>query len=793
MTKSNRKNTLAAVVGACVAMQGASSVVAEEGFVLEEVIVTATKRATSLQDTPLAISAFDSDTLTENHVSNIFDLRGMAPSLQIRANGDHNVPLVFIRGQGTINQTEAGDPAVAFYTDGVFAARSQGSIALMYDMERVEVLRGPQGTLFGRNSTAGAISLHTAKPTETFEANASLTLGSRNRQEVKMMLNAPLTDKWAVRFAGVSDEQEGETEFAEGNPFSGQENYGTKDVSSFRASSLFKPTDNVTWNISYENYSNQGTGDVPTRDYDNRVNDATQAGAVDLVSESIRTRLDIDFANDLTLSYIGGFTDMDQSQIYGSEHQGDFRATTDSHHESSQHEIQLKNSDDSRFRWTAGLFMFEEDNSIRFDIPHGSWGFTGQDQGTVLSTFVQPDRSLESFSGYVQGTFDVTDDFRLTAGVRTTEDERADVGGRSIDCTYDPGRGALPAIAASGAALNGEQGCYYRQINDMDGTWSNETYMVRGEWDLNDDILLFASYATGWKSGVLADGQNVNTSGSPVNTNESPDIAGNNLIPQQPEENDSLEIGIKSTLLDGRMTANANLFFMGYTDMQVTAAIINPVTGQSTLTSTNAGEATIDGLEFTINYAVSEAGTLTLTGSFLDATYDEFLGAEANYGNATGRQWNSCGLGENADGSCVGNVFDFSGNTLPNAPETAINVSYKHEIALNSGATLTPRVRVSYQSETFLTQENRGDRAPGTNGPTDPGESNFDTQDAYTKVDLSLAYLSKDSRWGAELYVTNATDEAIKEENAINGGQNVTFNTYAASREAGIRFNYSFD
>jgi iron complex outermembrane receptor protein len=792
-TKNNQK-ALAAIVGAVVALQGTSALAQDDSIrTLEEIVVTATKRATSIQDTPLAISAFDASTLEENHVSNIFDLRGMAPSLQIRANGDHNVPLVFIRGQGTINQTEAGDPAVAFYTDGIFAARSQGSIALMYDMERVEVLRGPQGTLFGRNSTAGAIALHTAKPSDTFEAEGSLTMGSRDRQEVKMMVNTPITENWAMRFAGVTDEQKGETRFTAGNQFQGQEQYGTKDVSSYRISSLYTPSENLSWNLSYESYSNQGTGDVPTRDPDYRQNDATAPGAVDLNSESIRTRVDYEMGNDLTLSYIGGYTDMDQAQLYGSEHNGDYRATTSSGHSATQHELQLKNSDDSAFRWTAGLFSFEEDNDIRFDIPHGSWGFTGQDQGTVLSTFVQPSRGLDSTSAYVQGTYDVSDDFRVTAGLRHTEDEREDVGGRSIDCTYDPGRDALPAIAASAADLNGGQGCYFRQINDMDGSWSNTTYLARAEWDLSDDVLIFMSYATGWKSGVLADGQNVNTTGSPVNTDASPDIAGNNLIPQQPEENDSLELGIKSTLLDGRMTLNANLFFMDYTDMQVTAAVINPVTGQSTLTSTNAGSATINGLEFTMNYAVGAAGTLAVTGSFLDATYDDFDGSETNYSNAAGLQWNPCSFGTSDAGTCVGGVFDYSGNTLPNAPEMTLNVSYKHEFQLDNGAVLTPRVRLSYQDDTYLTQENRGDRPAGTNGPTDPGEANFDTQDAYAKIDFSLAYQSADSRWGAELYVNNATDEDIKEELAINGGQDVTFATYAPSREAGLRLNFSFD
>lgn len=784
MQKKYSISLLSAVIAASVHGQ----VFAEN--VLEELVVTASKRSVSLQDTPLAISAFDQSTLVENHVSNIYDLRGMAPSLQIRSNGDHGVPLIFIRGQGTIDQTEAGDQAVAFYTDGVFAARSQGSTALMYDMERVEILRGPQGTLFGRNSTAGAISLITAKPTQDFEAKASLTFGSRERQEIRFSLNTPITDKWALRFAGVTDEQEGETKFSEGNQFASQEKYGTKDMSSFRVSSLFQPTDAIDWHLTYETFSNQGTGDVASVDGNNRVNNATAAGAIDLVSDNYRTRFDYTFKNDMVLSYIGGYTDMSQSQMHGNGAQGDTRNTVASSHTSTSHELQLKNSDDSRFRWTAGLFWFEEENDIRFDMLHGSWAFTPQDETTVLSSFQQPERSLESQSGYVQGTFDITEDWRITAGVRTTEDTRKDVGGRSIDCNYAHGPSAINVEYANMQAIvdSGARGCYYREINDMKGDWSNETYLARVEWDVNDDIMLFLSYATGWKSGVLQDGKPA----SLTNTNENPDIAFNSTKIQQPEENSSFELGIKSTLLDGAMTLNANLFLMDYTDMQVTSAVIDPVTQSSTLTKTNAGSATIQGLEFTVNYAVGEAGLLTLTGSFLDATYDDYDGKENNFGGDNGLLWNDCSQGLDSDptNTCVNGLWDFSGNTLPNAPEVALNISYKHDFTLADGAILTPRIRLSYQDDTYLTYENRGDRPAGTLSPTDPGESDFDRQEAYTKVDASIRYVSADDKWNMELYVNNLSDAEIKQELFI-GGEKSSY-IWAPSREAGFRIGYQF-
>jgi iron complex outermembrane receptor protein len=791
-----KRNAIALAVAASLAVPLSAS-----AYELEEILVTATKRSTSIQDTPLAITAIDGESLTENHVTNIYDLRGMVPSLQVRYNGDHGVPLIFIRGQGAINQTEAGDQAVAFYTDGVFSARSQGSTALMYDMERVELLRGPQGTLFGRNSTAGAVSLITAKPNlEDLSGDASVSIGSRSRRELRAVLNAPISENWALRFAGVTDQQDGATKFATGNEFSSSRNYGTKDLSSVRISSLYQPSDNLSWFLSYENFANNGTADLPSFDSDDRINDATSAGNIDLETDTIRTRLDYEFENGLTLSYIGGFTDMSQTQIYGNQFQGDTRETVSSGHDSTQHELQLKNSDDARFRWTAGLFNFEENNDIRFDILHGSWGFTPQDgagqfnadgtpDNTVLSTFVQPSRGLDSNSAYFQGTYDITDDFRVTGGVRYTDDERQDIGGRSIDCTFAQGPGPISITFPNQQSIvdAGVQGCYYRQINDMKGSWSNETFLARAEWDLSENVMAFMSYATGWKSGVLQDGNNA----SPTNTNENPDIASNNLLPQQPEENDSFELGIKSTLLDGRMTFNANLFLMDYTDMQVTAAVINPVTGQSTLTNTNAGSATIKGLEFETRYLVGDNGTLGVTGSFLDATYDEFFGQETNFNNANGSQWNSCAFGDAVGGGCVGGVWDFSGNTLPNAPEVMLNFNYKHRFELANGGQIEPRLRVVYQDDTFLTQENRGNRAPGTYGAGDPGESNFDVQEAYTKVDASVSYVSPEARWALEFYVNNLTDEGIKQEIQIGGNQ--TAFTWAPPRESGLRLRVNFN
>ncbi len=759
-------------------------VVAEQ-LMLEEITVTATKRATSLQDTALAISAFSQDTLTTNHVTNLFDLQGMVPNLHIQENGDHNIPLIYIRGQGTADQTEAGDQGIAFYIDGVFAARSQGATALMYDMERVEVLRGPQGTLFGRNSTAGALSLHTAKPVQEFEASAGMTAGNRSRRGYSAMVNIPVTSDWAVRFAGTSDQQDGDIDFA-GGLVSSQQKYGAKDLSSYRVSSMYTPTDSISWFLSYENFTNQGTGNVPVTDGDNRVDASTTSGFVDLNSDSWRTRVDWDLNDDLTFSYIGGYTEFDQSQLWGSAASGDVRETVWSFHEATQHEIQLKNSDDNRLRWTVGAFFFEEDNGIRFDMRHSSWGnHDNNSTGNLdtLSTFIQPGRTLESTSFFGQATFDVTDRFRLTAGLRDTNDEREDKGGRSIDCTQAY-IGDLPTPVAQGSDLTG-QGCWVRQYNDMGGEWSKVTGMFRAEFDISDDVMLFASYGTGWKSGVLQDGQNSSA------TNGLIDRAGNNLLIQKPEENDAIELGIKSTWLDGAMTLNANLFFMNYDDMQVTAAVIDEATDTSVLTKTNAGGATMEGLEVDMNWKVSQGGLLIASFSYLQAEYDELYSKDATWQSRGHEFGNPCRENDGV-GGCVDDIISFAGNTLPFAPEYALTVSYMHDFVLASGATVTPRLRVSYQDEMFLTQENRGDRPAGFIDINDPGEKDIDRQEAYAKVDVSVTYLSEDAKWSLEGFINNATDEQIKQGVWMSNSAYETAYQWTPSRNSGVRITYNF-
>src|SRR5262249_9032579 len=160
----------------------------------------------------------------------------------------------------------------------------------------------------------------------------------------------------------AKEERDGLTKFTPGNQFETNRNYGTIDLSSYRISSMLQPTDNISWYLAYENFRNTGTGDVGSLDFDDRVNNATAPGNIDLDSDNLRTRLDIGFGDGYTVSYIGGHSEFDQSQLYGNGAQGDTRNTVYSTYDADQHELQLVSPSNRKFTWTAGLFYFKEDN-----------------------------------------------------------------------------------------------------------------------------------------------------------------------------------------------------------------------------------------------------------------------------------------------------------------------------------------------------------------------------------------------------------------------------------------------
>jgi iron complex outermembrane receptor protein len=267
---------------------------------IEEIVVTATKRDTSLMATPLSVSAFDQDRLTQRGVLNLTDMGSLVPNMQVGYSPSDSGVQVTIRGITSNNFTELGDPTVAIHIDGMYSPRPQGGMALLHDVERVEIMRGPQGTLFGRNSTSGAINIITARPqTDAISGQANLSYGNRDHVNLNGWVNIPLGDKFALRFAGMTDmadsfidqdkdmfdlawDTDGDGSFAgprdvapDGIPNVDQRRahevdasdaYGNSDRWGARAALRFAPNDNFDWMLTYEKFQDNSAGMINLKD-----------------------------------------------------------------------------------------------------------------------------------------------------------------------------------------------------------------------------------------------------------------------------------------------------------------------------------------------------------------------------------------------------------------------------------------------------------------------------------------------------------------------------------------------
>lgn len=459
--------------------------VAQEEDILEEIVVTATRMETDLMSTSIAVSAFSQEQLTRDGIRDIRDASDLVPNFDVAFSPSDSGVQLTMRGINSNNFTEIGDPSVAFHVDGVYSPRPQGATALMFDLERLEVMRGPQGTLFGRNSAAGSVNVITAKPsTDGVYATFGAEVGNRSQMNALGTLNVPIGDNFAVRGNffieqrdGFADQDSG-TKDLEGIGNSGpdgipdmdqrrnhavseDEYYGNSDRWAARLSAMWFPTDTLDWRVSFETAQDNSAGwpIAPNCEANPdlcRYNgggidyvDPNIPGYLDLQMDAVRSHINWGFTDDLTLVYNFGWALQERVQ----EWDGDmgwrpvpgpttgwlnrnqpwdslYLATADSSYESFSHELQLQGQT-GPVTWIVGAFDFREDNEIIFDVEIPFCCSTGALGGI---SFVQPERKLESQALFGQATWHITDQWHLTFGYRYTEDTREDVGGRNIGC-----------------------------------------------------------------------------------------------------------------------------------------------------------------------------------------------------------------------------------------------------------------------------------------------------------------------------------------------------------------------
>lgn len=759
----------------------------EATFIGEEIVVTAERREGDIQETPIAVSAFSQQTIEEAHVNDLAGLQILMPNLTVEQHGDSGGVHVYLRGVGSANHTELGDPAVSFHIDEVYSPRPQGATVLMYDLERVEVLRGPQGTLFGRNSTAGTVNVVTAKPViGLFDSYVDVTMGDYNLIATRAMVNVPVSDTFALRLATATERHDGYVDFQPRSSAVHSRKYQAADQEAVRLTALWEPNDRWRVTAAMDYFNDNGTGNIalmqrPRSGQDLRSALVDTAGFLEQDSLGFRLRADVDITPTLQLSYIGGYTEMkrqnasdnDGGAILGfkQEHRTEW-----SNFDSYSHELALKSTGDSRFQWITGAYLVHEDNAIRFDIDISQIPVPPEPEVIVVvpvdpedtawaMSFIQPKRTLDSQALFAQGTLGVTDTFYVTAGARYTDEEKEDVGGRNWVCPQ------FGATIGSGGRLIGPGGVVSEETCDSDyapGTWpgggandgktsdSKTTYLLRGEFDLGTDSMLYVSGSTGFKSGGLSDG-------------------GRRHLP---EELTNYEVGWKATYPDSRLSLNVAAFYMDYEDLQVSAVERLP-SGQQQLVTSNAAAASIKGVEVEFGWYPTAYDSFTGFASWLDAEYDDFQTIDTTY----------------FDGGNLDNTVNLAGQPLRHAPEFSLTGIYEHSFLLDNGGAVVPRITFHYETDTIISPFN--DVYPDLY--RDEGQ-----QDAYTRTDLSLRYQSPKGNWTIEGFVLNLEDEDVKTDiaavgNSSNGtptspptnrGHLLAF--YNPPRTVGVRVNVRF-
>jgi iron complex outermembrane receptor protein len=537
---------------------------------LEEVTVTAQKRSENLQDVPLAVTAINADTLLQNGGQNVQGIEGLVPNVEI--NTSNAATGVAIRGIFSTNDSAQGDPAAAYHVDGVYLGRPQSVGGLLFDIDHIEVLRGPQGTLYGRNATAGAINIVTRRPTFQNEGQIGAEIGNYGLYGFSGVGNVTTGDKLAARLAFRTLKRDG---------FAVDERSDDLDSKSVRTEVLLNPTSDLSVLLAADYDSRQGVGSAAYRLAVPRVDPrSTNVSVPDAHIDSknwgahLELNWDLDFA---TLTMLPAYHHLDLDHRYASDRQIQWNQDVDQ----NSFEARLASSADRRLTWIVGAFYWEElQEYVQTLLPPPT---------TVRFGYTHIDSYSRAAFG--QATLAFTDSLRVTAGLRYTDDRKKQ-------------NGSTQVRVASGALVSNIP-------NVADSSWNKLNWKATLEYDLAARSLLYATAATGYKAGGNYDG-----------------LAPNSY---EPEEVMSYEVGSKNRLFGGALQLNVDVFRYGYHDYQASQlgclnlpANLAPCSASGRLTY-NADKAHVWGLEAEMQWAITPADRLNMVAAYTESEFDDFV------------------------------------------------------------------------------------------------------------------------------------------------------------------------
>lgn len=715
-----------------------------EGYVLEEVIVSAQKRSESLQEVPVAVTAISGESIGEGGVTGLNDISRQTPGFTMT---QFNIaePQLYIRGIGSTQDSAGSDSPVAMFLDEVYIGRSGGVSFELYDIERVEVLRGPQGTLFGKNVVGGAISVVTTKPSEEFRAKVGLTAGNHGLTVVSGLINGALTDTTNGKFSFSKKDTDGYAK----NISTGQDTHDVDNFSS-RAQLAIHPSDEleILLGVDYSKDKNNGNcriiGEldkdprslVPL--YKQAVAATTQGNIRECVGD-VETYQERDVGGVLakvnwdmqlgTLTSISAYRESDYRWLddvsglpaavlplivhdYAEEKSDQF-----------SQEIRLTSDNDDSLQWLLGYYYMREniDRRERFQSqignddptsilgPNGPLGAARFAAGDV--EFFQ-DVESESHALFGQLTYSLNDDLAFSLGGRWSYDKKSVI--QSALDYEGLGHAGVPLSLAPP----------YADARASD-SWSEFTPSFSVDYQINDDGFIYLTVAKGYKSGAFI-GQA--TSAAAATT------------PLEPEQATSYEFGAKTEWFDNRLRLNTSVFKIDYSDLQVFS-----LKGFS-LVSDNA-EATSKGLDVEFVAAITESFHLSGSWSYLDAQYNTYLSGED----------------------------DYSGNVLPRAPKHSRSIKASYLQPFSNGSELELSLSYDYKSKFYF----------------DPDNSPLREEQAVELMNASASWYSPEDDWRVMAWVKNLADEEYRLHSAISGFAG-TVNLYAPPRSFGVTVEHTF-
>ncbi|MFK7956303.1 MAG: TonB-dependent receptor [Lysobacterales bacterium] len=777
------------------AVSGAALLPASVGAqALEEIVVSATRRAeTDLQTTPISISAVSSAEFDKLFAQDIGEIALFVPNFSAATVTGFNAASFAMRGAAETDIIVYFDPKVGVIVDDFVVPHVQTQLLEPFDVESIEVLRGPQGTLFGKNTTAGAVVVRTKRPEIGSDSlQASLTYAEYNDAKIRFAGNKSISDTLAFRFAGLYQQSDGYYQngkvdtptdafgagLGDAGAISGQtvagdgRDLGGKDVFSGRAKMLWQPNDQLTLLGQLEfikdrsdpvpvvNTTDPASGQLATLFGFPGVSGGDPLDQAGLHRSSVvgldgNQEVDV-FGAYLNLEYemtnhtfygLAGFRNQESrlpNEYLGTAYESFFSATRDDDRDTFQLEGRIASNNDGAFNYVLGAFY--QTNDVEFCVLQqlGLTEFFGSAVPGVLDNrnplLLCNRQDAEATAIFADVTYDFTDRFQLGVGLRFTDEEKDYVARQGLPV------GVIFPNGGFNEPLDGQDFSLVSGLVSRDSdSWSEPTWRVTGSYQFTDDVFGYLTVSRGFKSGGY---------------NDQAGSGGFDVFPvasYDPEFADNIELGVKTSFLDDRVRLNATLFSVKYEDFQRSTVVSIPGTALQETRTFNAADVDASGLELELTALLAENLTLRANVGLLDTEYDEFL------------------LDRNFDGI----LEDFSGRDVVRSPDVTAGIDLTYMQDLASGSTLRWNTNFNYEDENVYYYND------------DIGEQ-FDTiLEERTILNASITWTSSDDRYYVSLFGKNLTDDRYQTASQAVGAL-WTFSNYGPPRvigmEAGFRF-----